>query len=190
MIRERILTLVYWISEVVSLEKIAIIGSSGSGKSMLARRIGELTDLPVYHQDVLHWKPKWEPVPKEEQILIQKDLVKKPQWIIDGNYGGTLDIRLEAADTIIFLDFNRTLCLYRVLKRAVQYRNKRRPDMREGNKEHVDLSFYRWVWRFPRDQRPKVLKKSDQLSEEKEVIWLHTPKEVEGLINRIEEKDE
>lgn len=172
------------------MEKIAIIGSSGAGKSTLARKVGELTGIPVHHLDVLHWKPNWELVPKEDQILIQKDLVKKPQWIIDGNYGGTLDIRLAAADTIIFLDFDRTLCLYRVMKRAFQYRNKRRPDMREGNKERIDVAFYRWIWRFPKDQRPKIVDLLDRLSSEKEVVWLHTPKEVEGFINRIKEKDE
>lgn len=144
----------------------------------------------MYHLDVLHWKPNWEPVPKENQRLIQKEVVKKPQWIIDGNYGGTLDIRLEAADTIIFLDFKHTLCLYRVMKRAVQYRNKQRPDMREGNREHIDMAFYRWVWHFPKNQRPRIVEKLDRLSSDKIVIWLHTPKEVEEWIKRIEEKDE
>ncbi|MER2063111.1 MAG: DNA topology modulation protein [Alkalibacterium sp.] len=172
------------------MKKIAIMGSSGSGKSTLAIRLGAVTDLPVYHLDVLHWKPNWIPVAKEKQGLIQRDLVKKPQWIIDGYYGGTLDIRLNAADTIIFLDFKRTLCLYRVMKRAVMYRNKQRPDMCEGNRERFDLSFYKWVWHFPKDQQPKIIEKLDQLSGDKKVICLHTPKEVEEWIKRIEEKDE
>jgi adenylate kinase family enzyme len=169
---------------------IAVIGSSGSGKSTLARRLGELTGLPVYHLDVLHWKPNWEMTSKEEQRVIQTDLVKRPEWIIDGNYGGTLDIRLDAADMIIFLDFKRTLCLYRVMKRALQYRNKRRPDMSEGNKEHVDLDFYKWIWHFPENQRPGILEKFDRVSSDKEVIWLYTPKDVEDFIKRVKEKDE
>ncbi|WP_368645774.1 DNA topology modulation protein [Alkalibacterium putridalgicola] len=172
------------------MEKIAIIGSSGSGKSTLARRLGELTGLPVYHLDVLHWKPNWEMTSKEEQRVIQTDLVKRPEWIIDGNYGGTLDIRLDAADMNIFLDFKRTLCLYRVMKRALQYRNKRRPDMCEGNKEHVDLDFYKWIWHFPEDQRPGILEKLDRVPSDKKVVWLHTPKDVEDFINKVKEKDE
>lgn len=172
------------------MEKIAVIGSSGSGKSTLARRLGKLTGLTVYHLDVLHWKPNWEMTSKEEQRAVQSELVKRPEWIIDGNYGGTLDIRLDAADTIIFLDFKRTLCPYRVMKRAFHYRNKRRPDMREGNKERFDVDFYRWVWRFPEDQRPRILEKLDGIPSDKEVIWLHTPKDVEDFINRVKEKDE
>ncbi len=172
------------------MKKIALIGSSGSGKSTLARRLGEVTGLPVYHLDVLHWKPNWELTSRDEQSRIQKELVQKDKWIIDGNYGGTLDIRLDAADTIIFLDFSRLRCLYRVIKRGVKYRNKERPDMRKGNKERIDLAFYKWTWHFPRDQRPTIIAKLEKLPQEKEVIWLHTPKDVERFLNILKEKDE
>ena len=66
-------------------------------------------------------KPNWELVTREEQIQIQNELVKNEAWIIDGNYGGTMDIRFQAADTILFLDYPRTLCLYRAIKRTFQY---------------------------------------------------------------------
>lgn len=172
------------------MEKIAIIGSSGSGKSTLARKLGQLTALPVHHLDVLHWKPNWELTSKNEQVKIQEELVRQSQWIIDGNYAGTMDIRLDACDTVIFLDFPRSLCLYRVIKRAYQYRNKQRPDMREGNKEHIDIDFYKWIWHFPRDKRPEIVKRLEILAHDKEVIWLHTPKEVESFLNRLKEEDE
>lgn len=86
-----------------------LIGSGGSGKSTLARQLGNILNIQVYHLDAIFWKPNWEGVSKEEQISIQTDLVKKDEWLIDGNYGGTLDIRMDAADTIIFLDINRTI---------------------------------------------------------------------------------
>lgn len=172
------------------MKKIAVIGSSGAGKSTLSRQLGEMTDLPVYHLDVLHWKQNWVMMSNDEQVRIQSEVVKKPKWIIDGNYGSALDIRLKEADTIIFLDFKRSLCLYRVMKRAYQYRKKQRPDMTKGNREHIDFSFYDWVWRFPKDKRPTIIKKLESLSEEKEVIVLHTPKEVEVFLSKMNEKDE
>lgn len=172
------------------MKKLAIIGSSGAGKSTLARQLEEVTDLPVFHLDVLHWKADWEMTSKEEQIRIQKELVKKEKWIIDGNYGGTLDIRLDAADTVIFLDLHRTLCLYRVVKRALKYRNKPRPDMTEGNKERIDFAFYKWTWQFSKNQRPSIVMKLKALPEDKEVIWLHTPKEVENFLIKLKEEDE
>ena len=94
-------------------EKVILIGSGGSGKSTLARQLGNKLNIKVHHLDALFWKPNWEGVPKEEQRTVQNELVKEDEWIIDGNYGGTMDIRMNAADTIIFLDIHRTICAYR-----------------------------------------------------------------------------
>jgi adenylate kinase family enzyme len=88
------------------MKKIILIGSGGSGKSTLARKLGDKLEIDVYHLDALFWKPNWEGAPKDEQRKVQNDLVKKEEWIIDGNYGGTMDIRLNAADTVIFLDIH------------------------------------------------------------------------------------
>ena len=88
-----------------------IIGSGGSGKSTLARVLGKKLEIEVFHLDTILWKPNWEPVPREKQIEIQNELIQKERWIIDGNYGGTMDIRFEAADTIIFRYISRYLYL-------------------------------------------------------------------------------
>ena len=78
---------------------------------------------------------------KKSKRTVQNELVKEDEWIIDGNYGGTMDIRMNAADTIIFLDIHRTICVYHAFKRVVQYRNKTRPDMGAGCEERFDLQF-------------------------------------------------
>lgn len=167
------------------MKKIALIGSGGSGKSTLARQLGEKLKIDVYHLDALFWKPNWVGVPKEEQKCVQMDLVKKEEWIIDGHYGGTLDIRLNAADTIIFLDFHRTICVYRVFKRMIKYRNQTRPDMGEGCEEKLDLEFLKWLWDFPKKKRPGILKKLAQLPETKNLIILKSPKEVKRFLENI-----
>ena len=122
---------------------------------------------------------------KDEQIKIQNDLVKKESWIIDGNYGGTMDIRLNAAETIIFLDIPRTICIYRAFKRMLQYRNKTRPDMGEGCEERFSFEFFKLIWKYPKTKRPKILDRLKQLSKEKEVIILKSPKEVENYIENV-----
>lgn len=170
------------------MKKIMLIGSGGSGKSTLARELGKKLGTDVYHLDVLLWKPNWEGVPKEEQRKIQNNIVNKEDWIIDGNYGGTMDIRLNAADTIIFLDIHRTTCMYRAFKRMVQYRDKTRPDMAEGNEERFDLDFYKWIWCYPKTKRPGILKKLKQLSTDKEIIVLKSPKEVKQFIVSVGSK--
>jgi adenylate kinase family enzyme len=123
------------------MKKVILIGSGGSGKSTLARKIGEILSIEVYHLDAIFWKPGWIGTPKEEQKAVQEELTSRKSWIIDGNYGSTMDIRLQAADTIIFFDLSKWVCLYRVLKRRFQYRNKKREDMGEGCEERIDFRF-------------------------------------------------
>lgn len=167
------------------MNKIMIIGSGGAGKSTLARKLGEKLNIEVFHLDSLLWRPNWEMVSREEQREIQNDLIKKEQWIIDGNYGGTMDVRLEAADTIIFMDFPRVICLYRAVKRYFQYRGKSRPDMVEGNDERLDWNFLKWIWNYPRDKRPGILKTLEWLALQKQVVILHSPKEVENFLSEL-----
>lgn len=167
------------------MKKIALIGSGGSGKSTLARKLGMKLNIEVYHLDALLWKPNWQPTSKEDQRKIQMELVKKEEWIIDGNYNGTMDIRLREADTIIFLDFSRVLCTYRALKRMIQYRNRKRPDMAEGVKERFDLNFIKWIWNYPKKIRPVVLKRFEGLPNDKVIIILKSPKEAQHFLNSI-----
>lgn len=111
------------------MKRVIIIGSGGAGKSTLARRLGEKTGIEVIHLDMLYWKPGWVKTGKEEWCEIVRQATEKESWIMDGNFGGTFEMRAEAADTIIFLEISRLVCLYRVLKRLFFYRNTQRPDM-------------------------------------------------------------
>lgn len=167
------------------MRRIALIGSGGSGKSTLARKLGLKLNIEVYHLDALFWKPNWQPTSKEEQRKVQLDLVKKEEWIIDGNYNGTMDIRLNAADTVIFLDFNRTLCTYRALKRMIQYRNRKRPDMAEGVEERFDLNFIKWIWNYPKTIKTVVLQRLEKLPKDKVIIILKSPKEAKRFLESI-----
>ncbi|PGO23540.1 topology modulation protein [Bacillus cereus] len=167
------------------MKKIILIGSGGSGKSTLAKQLGNKLNIKVHHLDALFWKPNWEGVPKEEQRTVQNELVKGEKWIIDGNYGGTMAIRINAADTIIFLDIHRTICVYRAFKRIVQYRNKTRPDMGTGCEERFDLQFFKWIWEYSKSKRPAIITRLDQLKKDKRVIILKTPSEVQRFLKEV-----
>ncbi len=123
------------------MQKMAIIASGGSGKSELARRLGTILGLEVHHLDALHWKAGWVATPKPEWRALVEELAGRDSWILDGNYGGTLDVRLTAAGTIIFLDLPRMTCIWRVLKRSVQSRGRRRPDSALGCPERFNREF-------------------------------------------------
>src|SRR5262245_26540390 len=111
------------------MRRVAIIGCGGSGKSTLAATLSRLLGLPVYHMDQLYCKPGWVETPAAEWRSIQERLCEEPAWIIDGNYGGTMDLRLAAADTLILIDLPTWVCLAGAVRRYLKYRGSVRPDM-------------------------------------------------------------
>ena len=167
------------------MKKIAIVGAGGSGKSTLARELGLILGLPVIHLDALNWKPGWVETPKPEWRNTIEKLVRGDAWIIDGNYGGTMDIRLSAADTIIFLDFPRAICLWRVLKRVSTGLGRTRPDMAPGCPEKFSWDFIKWVWDYPKHTRLTVIERIERYSASKRVHMLQHPAEVRDLILEI-----
>jgi adenylate kinase family enzyme len=168
------------------VKRIAIIGSPGAGKSTFARRLGEITGIEVFHLDRLFWKPGWVATPRSDWIALQQRLVQNESWIIDGNYGATMDIRIQAADTVIFLDFPRRVCLWRVAKRVYRYRGQTRPDMAEGCPEKIDLEFFRYIWGFRKREQEKILQRLEEAQRQgKRVVRLVTSEQVEEYLGSI-----
>ena len=171
------------------MRRVLVIGPGGAGKSTLARRLGERLNIEVLHLDRFYWSPGWIEMPKAEWSKTVEHLLEHEAWIMDGNYSGTLDIRYKACDTIIFLDMTRALCLWRVLKRAVMYRKRSRPDMAEGCPEQLTLEFILWIWNYPRRSRPKVLRMLESNPKEKRIVWLRTRSDVERFLAAQEAPD-
>lgn len=169
------------------MQKVAIIGSCGAGKSTLAVNLGKELDLPVIHLDAYYWQSGWQETDAQAWRQIQQELIKGKSWIIDGNYGNTLDIRLAAADTIIWLDFNRYLCLGRVLQRYFKYLGKTRPDMGVNCPERLSREFIQYVWNFPQVHRPKIVAKlvKYRQQENKQVITLQNPPQVLNFLEHL-----
>jgi adenylate kinase family enzyme len=160
------------------MKRIAIVGCSGGGKSTIARKLGDITGLPVFHLDAELWRPGWVMTPKDEELVIQQRLASGERWIIDGNYGGTMEMRFARADTVIFMDFPRWRCLWRCLARAGRYWGRTRPDMGPNCPEKFDLEFLRWIWTFNHKQRPLVVERIERCAKHCRVVRLRTPAEV------------
>lgn len=171
------------------MRKILVIGAGGSGKSVLAARIAAWTGLPLIHLDAVFWKPGWAETPRDEWRRIVERLVQRDAWVMDGNYGGTLALRLAACDTVLFLDFQPLLCLWRVLKRRVRFHNKSRPDAGSDCPERLNWEFLRWIWTYRRKRRPKVLEKlSAAAAEGKQVIVLRDSNAVGDFLAQLKTK--
>lgn len=137
--------------------KIAITGYSGSGKSTLARYLGKRYQVPVLHLDKVHWLPFWKEREVQEELKIVGDFMDgHSSWIIDGNYSKLhFERRLEEADQIILMKFNRFICLHRAWLRSVRYRGRTRSDMGEGCNEKFDLEFAWWILHEGRTKKQK-----------------------------------
>ncbi|MBI4312103.1 MAG: DNA topology modulation protein [Chloroflexi bacterium] len=160
------------------MQRVAVVGSAGAGKSTLARQLGDVLGLPVIHLDTVHWQPGWVEPSREEWRATVERIVQGERWVIDGNYGGTMGLRFAAADAIVFLDLPRRLCLWRVVKRRLQFRGKQRPDMAPGCPEKLDLGFLRWIWAYPTASRPEVLRLMEEASHGRRIYRLRSRKEV------------
>ena len=137
------------------MKRILVIGCPGSGKSTFSRELSQNLNLSLIHLDHLHWKPGWVEAEQEEFDRLLQTELEKECWIIDGNYMRTFSHRIQYADTVIFLDFNRWICAWRVIKRWLFQEGYQAT----GCPQKVDLSFLKFVLLdYPKSNRPQTLK--------------------------------
>lgn len=165
------------------MQRIAILGCSGSGKSTLARKLGAALDLPVVHMDQHYFSPGWVEPDHDDWRTTVAALCAEDQWVMDGNYSKTHDVRLPRADLIIFLDFPTWLCVWRVLKRYWTYKGRTRPDLAPGCSEKLDFQFLNYVLTFRRKRAPKIKDKLFHL--DKSVRILSHPSEMNKLLKEF-----
>jgi adenylate kinase family enzyme len=138
--------------------KIHITGNAGSGKTTLARELGAVLGLPVFHLDSVVWQPGWRKTPRVEQRELEARLVTGERWIIDG----VSDQIRGAADLVVFLDQPRRICLYRSFKRNIPYLFRSRPELPERCPEIlIAHRLIMIVLRFPGRLRARLLAEAD-----------------------------
>lgn len=145
------------------MRRCLVLGSGGAGKTTFALALGEVTGLPVVHLDRHYWQPGWRAPPTPEWEATVRGLLARPTWIMDGNYGGTLELRLAAADTVILLDTPRRQCLAGVLRRRWAWRGRARPSLADGCKERLTFEFLHWIWTYPGRRRPEILARLERV---------------------------
>ncbi|AKG22686.1 hypothetical protein IJ00_16660 [Calothrix sp. 336/3] len=169
------------------MQKILLIGSPGSGKSTIAMELGKYLNLPVLHLDALYWTPNWERVDSQEVGEKLHKLLQQEKWIMDGPDPENWDSHFQAADTLIFLDYHPSLCIYRALKRLFQFRGSSRPDLPEHTVE-IDWDTLKGIWYYPQAVRPLVLGKMRQYQENRQVLIFRKPQELQAYIHNINTK--
>ena len=169
------------------MKRIVVVGPRGAGKTVLSRALGRILQLDVIHLDCVLWRPGWIPLPPSDVESKQRELGAGGAWIMDGHYSASLDVRFELADTIILLDFPRVVCLWRMLRRHVQYRGRSRSDIARGCPQTLTWDSVRWNWTYPRTRRPIVLQKIRAYSPGRTVVILKSASEVRRFLEDVEE---
>jgi adenylate kinase family enzyme len=136
------------------LRRVVVIGPYGAGKTWLAHELGLVLDIPVHHLDALRWRGDWTLLPRPEWVSLLERLVAGDAWVMDGNFEGTLDIRLRRCETILVFDVPLLLSFLRTVRRRLS-RTERR-DLPPEIRERLNLNLLRLFVRYRRDVRPKL----------------------------------
>lgn len=152
------------------MKRVVILGRGGSGKSTLAERLGEITGIPVIELDKYFWQPDLTPTPPDQWAVIQQELVQHERWIMDGDLGpyDVVSVRLQAADTVIVLDFSFIRCAWRAVRRS---------------RERAD--FWRWVLAYRRRDLPFIIDAIDAHAPRAKVHVLRRPDAVKRFLTRL-----
>jgi adenylate kinase family enzyme len=129
-------------------KRIMIFGRPGSGKSTFACELHRKTQIPVFYGDKYFFEANWKMKSPEKCFQIQQSFIHQPYWIIDGNCiscPDTFEQRFASADLIVYFNFSRYLCLYRILKRRF-FRNKKFDDRAEGCRESISWGLLKFAW--------------------------------------------
>jgi len=152
------------------MKRVVIPGRGASGKSTLARRLGEITGLPVVELDKVFWRGGLAATPRDEWVAAQELLVAKDRWIVDGDLGrlDVVETRLRAADIVIFLDFSFWRCAHRAIRRS---------------RERVD--FWWWVLAYRWQSRPVLLKAIADFAPSAELHVFRDPDSLQQFVDQL-----
>jgi adenylate kinase family enzyme len=152
------------------MKRVVIVGPGAAGKSTLAAQLGSITGLPVIELDKLFWRPGLVAAPPHQWAAIQRELLTHDSWIMDGDLGphDVLDVRLQAADTIVFLDFSPVRCAWRAIRRS---------------RERAD--FWRWLFTYRRRSRPLIRQGIAAHAGSADLHVLPTPRTVRRFVTQI-----
>ena len=165
------------------MHRVLVLGPCGAGKSTLAFALAERWGLPLFHMDKLAWMAGW--IERSDAELAERIavVVGGDEWLLEGNYGSTLHLRLPLATQVIYLDYPIPLCMWRILKRIRRYRGTTRPDMTEGCEERFDPGFMLYVAGWPWGPRKRL---EDALAGyEDRIVRLRSPRETERWLEAL-----
>ena len=165
--------------DAVKMKRILVIGCPGAGKSTFARKLRDLTGLPLYYLDRIYHRTDRTTVSREEFDAALHKIMETDRWIIDGNYQRTLEMRLKECDTVFFLDYPLELCLGGAASRIGTVRE----DMPWVESE-LDPEFRQYILDFPKEQLPEICKLLDMYKNDRKIMIFHSREEADEWLGK------
>ena len=162
------------------MKRIIVIGPPGAGKSTFSRKLSEVLHLPLYHLDNIFWRSDKTHLPKEEFKGIVESLLEEDQWIMDGDYSSTLEMRMNKSDTVFFLNYPQEVCLEGIRSRI----GKKREDI-PFLEEEIDPEFMEWAKNWEKNKLPIVLQLIEKYSNEKNIIVFTSRIEADAYLSSL-----
>jgi len=164
------------------MKRVMVIGCPGSGKSTFSIALAELTALPLCHLDMLNWRSDRTTVDKTVFNARLDEVLKNDKWLIDGNYGASMEKRMMLCDTVFFLDYPTEVCLDGIRSR----RGKARPDMpfTDSLDEEADEEFIDFIKSYNETSRPKVFALLEKYNDRNIVIF-HSRMESDEFLEKL-----
>lgn len=159
------------------MKRVLVIGSSGAGKSTFARKLRDMTELPLYYLDMLWHKPDRSTVSREVFDARLEELLKQDRWILDGNFQRTLEARLTACDTVFLLDYPLDVCLA-----GVESRIGRAREEMPWIETEFDPEFKQWIIDFPQNKLPQIYELLERFRGRREIVIFHSREEADRYL--------
>lgn len=171
----------------VDFTRLLVIGCSGSGKTTLSKRLSVALGKELVHLDKILWKPFWTMTTADEKREIMTEVLSKDEWLIDGLWLSTLQMRLERATAVIFLDYNRWVCFFGAYKRYRKQRNLQADDHAENCFDNFNKEFRKYILTYNKLYRKDIYEMLEKFGMEK-VLVFKTRRETAEFLKKIEEK--
>lgn len=162
------------------MKRVIVIGCPGSGKTTFAEKLNKITGLPLFYLDAIWHKPHKTHIPREEFDRRLLEILATDEWIIDGEYGRTVEMRLKECDTVFLFDLPAEVCLQGVTNRL----GKKRYEMPWIEKE-LDPEFETYIKDFANDSLPRLYELIEKYGTEKQVIIFKSRKEADDFLNKM-----
>jgi adenylate kinase family enzyme len=173
------------------MNRIAIVGATGSGKTTLAKKAAHQLGIPFVETDSVYWGPNWTPIPIDEFRHWMDLATRAERWVIDGNYSKVRDLVWRRADTLVWLDYPFLLVFWRLLRRSIP-RIFSRQELWNGNYETFRGMFFSrdslFVWLFqsyPRQKKTYPRFVTEPMYSHLTFVRLRSPRKADDWLNEL-----